>query len=119
MSFYGVSRTTGDLDIFVRRSEENAERVCRVLVEFGFGGVGFTPEDFLDADQVLQLGRIPNRIDILTSLDGVVFEEAWRDRVRVTWEGVPVNLISREHLIANKRATGRPRDLDDVKQLES
>lgn len=118
MSFYGVSRTTGDLDLFVRVSEENADRICAALSEFGFNGLGIGRSDFLEPNQIVQLGRPPNRIDILTTLDGVEFGEVWRDRQRVEWEGIPISLISRAHFIANKRATGRPRHLDDVNLLE-
>ena len=118
LALHGLPRTTSDLDVFVEISAENADRLCAAIREFGFDSVGLQPKDFLSSDQVVQLGVRPGRIDVLTSISGVEFEHAWSNRVSVVWEGLPVSVIGKADLIANKRATGRPRDLTDVAELE-
>ena len=117
LAFHGVPRSTGDIDILVRRSAENAARVEAVLVDFSFASLGLTAADFIDADQVIQLGHPPNRVDLLTSITGVEFEEAWAERVAANLHGVPVHFISRQCLIRNKQATGRTQDLADLEAL--
>lgn len=119
LAFHGRPRYTGDLDLFVRRDPTNAERIMRVIEAFGFGSVGLTREDFLRENYVIQLGVEPNRLDILTGISGVSFEEAWAARVSGTLEGLPVWFISRELLIRNKQASGRDQDLADVRTLEA
>lgn len=119
LAFHGRPRYTGDLDLFVRRDPTNAERIMRVIEAFGFGAVGLTREDFLRENYVIQLGVEPNRLDILTGISGVSFEEAWAARVSGTLEGLPVWFISRELLIRNKQASGRDQDLADVRTLEA
>jgi hypothetical protein len=118
VGYHGYPRYTGDIDIFIRRSPENAARVASVLDSFGFGGLGADADTFLKPDMVVQLGRPPNRIDILTRISGVDFEDAWPNRERALLDGVPVAMIGRDALLANKRASGRPKDLADVRELE-
>jgi acetolactate synthase regulatory subunit len=117
LAHHGLPRYTGDLDILVRNTPENAERVESVLREFGFTALGLKAADFLDPDRVVQLGVAPNRIDILTSITGVPFEQAWAERARVEIEGIPMNFIGRRELFQNKRATGRTQDKADLEAL--
>ena len=119
VSFHSRPRATGDLDLWVEPTAENAARVLRALREFGapLGEVG--ERDFSAPDLVFQLGVPPRRIDLLTSLTGLRFEEAWDTRVAGAIGGEPCSFIGREALIKNKRTLGRPRDLADVEQLEN
>ena len=97
----------------------HAARLWRALARFGAPRSRVTEATFAQADVVYRIGLPPNRIAILTTIDGVAFDEAWRDRVECVVAGIPVRMISRAHLIANKRATGRPQDLADVARLEA
>lgn len=117
LAFYGVPRYTGDVDFFVKVSPENADRIEKVIQDFGFGQTGLKREDFLAPDQVIQLGLAPNRIDILTGIDGVTFVEAWASRQTVMLDGLSVPILSRDLLIRNKLAVGRPQDIADVERL--
>jgi predicted nucleotidyltransferase len=115
---YTQGRSTKDLDVLIRSSEANGLLVFKALAEYGAPLGGMTPADFHGKPgQFLQLGIEPNRIDILQGIAGVSFEEAWEHAVTGDVDGVPVRFISREHLIANKLAAGRPRDLGDVDEL--
>jgi hypothetical protein len=87
------------------------------LRQFGFGDLGITAADFMTPNQVIQLGVVPNRIDLLTTITGVTFEEAWNGRVAAALDGLPVFILGRNELIRNKRALGRPRDLADLELL--
>jgi hypothetical protein len=118
LSFHGLPRATGDLDFWIGRCKENAERVLRALRSFGAPTHDLTISDLLSPDLVLQIGIEPNRIDILTSADGVEFDEAWKERVITPVDGLEVPIMSFRHVIQNKRAVGRPRDLADVLTLE-
>jgi len=117
VAHHGYVRYTADLDVFVEKSTENADRILRAIREFGFGGVGLTPEDLTHKDQIVQLGVAPNRIDILTTLTGVSFDEAWSSRELGNIGGLTVPVISRDLLKQNKLATGRPKDLADLEYL--
>jgi len=117
LAHHGFPRYTGDIDILVRSSPENAQRLEGVLRGFGFGELGLKAADFIDSYQVIQLGLPPNRIDLRTSITGVSFEEAWAARIEVALEGTRVNFIGRQALIQNKRATRRPQDLADLAAL--
>ena len=117
LAFHGAPRFTEDIDLMVLVSPENADKLFQVLKDFGFGGVGITRDDFLEVDQVIQLGRAPNRIDLLTGMSGVSWQEAWESRSTVDFDGLTVPLIGREELIRNKKATGRPQDLADIARL--
>jgi predicted nucleotidyltransferase len=114
---YTQARFTNDLDLFVRGSEVNALAVYKALATFGAPLAGVSPADFSKPDQIFQVGLAPDRIDIMQSIPGVSFDEAWKEATVGTVEGVTVHFISREHLIANKLAAGRPRDLGDVDEL--
>jgi len=119
LSAHGVPRATGDLDCWVRRSRANAGRVLRALHQFGAPTEALSVSDLQQPDLVFQIGVEPNRIDILTSIDGVEFDPAWRERQVVQVDGLAVPILSRHHLLANKRAAARPQDLADVSLLEA
>ncbi len=119
VAFHGYPRFTGDIDFWIRPSADNASRVLQVLEGFGFGGLGLSVADFTTAERVVQLGRPPNRIDLLTSISGVTFDRAWSGRVAGMIDGIPVAFIGRGELLANKRASGRAKDLADLEELES
>jgi Nucleotidyl transferase of unknown function (DUF2204) len=118
LAFHGRPRYTGDLDILIRPTIDNAARLLAVLNGFGFGHAGFNETDLVEPAQVLQLGRPPNRIDLLTSLSGVTVDEAFADRFAAEIDGLPVFVLSKENLIRNKRAVARPQDLADLAELE-
>jgi hypothetical protein len=118
LAFHGRPRYTGDLDIFVGRDEENADKLMAVIEGFGFGHADIKRDDFLQVDHVIQLGREPNRIDILTGISGVGFDEAWDNREHGKIGGNAVFVISRDLLIKNKRAANRDKDQADIKLLE-
>ncbi len=114
---HGYPRFTGDIDFFVECSPENAAILERVLGEFGFGGLGLKAADFLEPETVVQLGRPPNRIDLLTSIHAVSFAEAWATRLSTRLDGLPVCVISKDLLIRNKKAVRRPQDVADLAYL--
>ena len=118
LAFHGAPRYTGDIDVLVRATEDNARRVLTALSNFGFSELDLGVDDFSQPDRVLQLGVPPVRIDILTSLTGITWLEAANDPLDLDYDGVPVQVIGREALLANKRATGRARDLADIEALE-
>jgi len=118
LAFHGRPRYTGDLDIFIARDEENADKLMAVIEAFGFGQAGIKREDFLQVDHVIQLGREPNRIDILTGISGVTFDEAWDNREQGKITNAGVFVISRDLLIKNKRAANRDKDQGDITLLE-
>ena len=110
-------RATGDLDLWVHSTPGNADRVLSALRKFGAPLQGVSANDFETPDRVLQLGVAPYRIDLLTSISGVDFEDAWPRRKEVLMEGLVVPVLGREDLIVNKRATGRPQDQADLAAL--
>jgi len=119
LALHGVPRGTGDLDVLVRPSEENAARVWRALVRFGapMETAGVRAADFATRGIVYQIGLPPSRIDVLTEITGVTFDEAWASRMAVDLEGSTIWFLGREALVRNKQATGRPKDLADVSRL--
>jgi len=117
VAFYGIPRYTGDLDLFVRPSPANADRLLRVLSQFGFGNLEISAQDLQAPDKVIQLGVTPNRIDLLTSLSGVEFDEAWSTRKHGELDGITAGYIGMAALIRNKETTGRARDLADAEEL--
>lgn len=117
LAFHGAPRFTEDIDLMVLVSPENAERLEAVIEEFGFGGIGISRSDFLDEGQVIQLGRAPNRIDLLTGISGVTWEDARASRIPVDLDGLSVFVIGKAELERNKEATGRPQDLADLARL--
>jgi hypothetical protein len=119
LAFHGRPRHTGDLDILVRPTSENARLLLAVLNQFGFEQSNFKETDFLLPEQIIQLGRAPSRIDLLTSLTGVVIDEAFNTKVSAVIDGIAVFILDRDALIRNKRAVGRPQDLADLSALEA
>jgi hypothetical protein len=119
LATHGFVRATKDLDIWVRPSRDNARKIMRALTSFGAPLHDLSEEDLAKPGLIFQIGVPPLRIDIVTSIDGVSFDEAWLDRVQVQWDSVPVAVLSRRHLIMNKRASGRLQDLADLERLES
>jgi len=118
MALHGIARLTGDIDFLIRPDHETAEKVVQVLKKFGFASLGVEPEHFLKPDSFVQLGYVPRRIDIMNTISGVSFEEAWESKVSVKMEDLPVYVLDRPLLIRNKRAVGRPKDLLDLQILE-
>jgi hypothetical protein len=120
VAFHGVPRATGDMDVFVRPSPANAPRVFEALVRFGapVASADVTPENFQEPGVVYQIGQPPRRIDVMTEISGVSFDEAWAHRQTVRFEGRTIPFIGRRELVRNKKATGRPKDLADVSRLE-
>jgi len=119
LALHGRPRYTGDLDILVGSTPANARMLIDVLNAFGFAASGFKESDFLEAGQLIQLGRAPTRIDLLTSISGVTSEEAFATKISAKLDGIPVFILAREALIRNKRAVGRPQDLADLDVLDS
>ena len=117
LAYHGAPRFTSDLDVLVKADVENSDRIIQALAEFGFEAAGLAPGDFRHPEKVVQLGVPPVRVDILTSLTGVSWDEASSGRVEGTYGDVPVYFIGREQLVANKRALGRKRDLADLEAL--
>ncbi|BBO17464.1 conserved hypothetical protein [Candidatus Brocadia pituitae] len=113
-------RATGDLDVLVEISKDNAEKIIAVLKEFGFGSFDLSVDDFCKPGFVIQLGYEPNRIDILTSITGVSWAEIWENKTRGIFgsANIPVYFIGKKQLIKNKMATGRDQDLIDVRRLK-
>ena len=117
-SIYAEPRFTKDIDFLVETSSKNISRLMRALNEFGFEGSGLKEEDFMKPGQIIQLGYAPVRIDIVTSIQGVEFPVAWKNRFRGKYADIPAWFISKPDLIRNKKATGRKIDLADVEKLE-
>ena len=117
VAYHGYFRYTSDIDLFIDRSSDNAERILQAVKQFGFEGLKLTAEDFSREDQVVQLGVSPNRIDVMTFLSGVGFEEAWTSREQGDLDGLSVPFISKEMLKRNKTASGRLQDLADLEYL--
>lgn len=121
VAIHGAPRATGDLDVFVRPSSENARRVVAALRSFGapLAAHGVNEDDFAREGTVYQIGLPPRRIDLVTSISGVGFDEAWASRASLHVDGREVPAIGRDALIKNKRASGRLKDLLDLRALES
>jgi hypothetical protein len=119
LAFHGRPRYTGDLDILVRAAPDNAAKIVDLLNQFGFAHSGFRESDFTEPNQVIQLGRAPNRIDLLTSINGVKSDDVFGTRIAAELDSVPVFIISKDALIRNKRAVGRKQDLADLEILEN
>ncbi len=117
VALHGYPRYTKGMDVWIDKGAENAARMVMALEQFGFGSVGLEASDFLEPDQVIQLGYPPVRIDVITSAPGVEFGSCYESRVEVEIEGVVVNFIDLENLKRNKRAAGRLQDLADLENL--
>ena len=118
LALHGRPRATGDLDIWVDATPGNASRVIQALTAFGAPAADISAEDLSVPGVVYQIGVSPSRIDILTELTGLTFNEAWADRIRRPFGDIDVDFIGREAFLRNKRATGRPKDLGDIDELE-
>lgn len=114
----GRPRNTLDLDILVEPTEANAKRLCGALQAFGFPSLAAAAKEWSTPDRMASLGREPLRIDVMTSISGVSFARAWRGRIRQTVDGVRLAFLGRAELLANKRASGRPKDLLDIELLK-
>ena len=117
VGYHGYPRATMDIDVWVASNPENARRVVAALEDFGFGGKALVEELFLESDQVVRMGLPPMRIEILTSISGVDFEDAYSQKIDDVLDEVPVKLISLHHLKANKVAAARAKDLADLEEL--
>jgi hypothetical protein len=117
LAFHGAPRFTGDIDIFVRPQRENASRVIDALAAFGFRFPNLTATDFENPNKVVQLGVPPVRIDLITSISGVSWEEAEAHKEPGTFGDVPVSYIGRQQYIKNKRSAGRKKDLADIEAI--
>ena len=118
VGIHGHPRFTGDLDIWLKISDENATKILKTVNEFGFGSLGFTKDDFLTDENVIQLGYPPMRIDLLTDIDGVSFESCFENKKIQEIDDIVINFIGYWDLLKNKKATGRTKDAADAEELE-
>ncbi len=118
VALHGYPRYTKDIDIWIEMTPDNAANMMRALEQFGFGSLDLQPDDFLTPDSVIQLGYPPNRIDLITTPDGVDFTTCYANRVEVTIDNILVNFIDLENLKLNKKASGRLQDLADLENLQ-
>lgn len=114
LAAHGFPRATGDLDIWIRNDPENAQRIMSALSKFGAQAKQLSIEDFTSTDLIVQFGVEPSRIDLLTGIDGVEFEEAWRNRISITLDDLEIFVLSKQDLLRNKVATGRDKDQGDI-----
>ena len=117
LAAHGLPRATGSLDLWVRPTPENARRVWKALEGFGAPLHQLTVDDLTREDVVFQIGVVPRRIDILTSITGVSFTDAWENRIDIEIDGIEVPVLGRAELVRNKRAVGRTRDIADIEEL--
>jgi hypothetical protein len=118
LAAHGLPRATGNLDLWVKPEPENAKRVMVALERFGVPVNNLAPEDFTRKGAVVQIGAAPQRIDFMTTLEGVAFDFAWPRRLDIQLDGIRIPVLSRDDLATNKRAVGRPQDLADASWLE-
>ncbi|MHB1329791.1 MAG: hypothetical protein ACYC2K_16455, partial [Gemmatimonadales bacterium] len=119
LAVHGLVRATKDLDVWVRPTPTNAHRVFKALAAYGAPHDDLNEADLSVPGVVFLIGIEPLRIDVLTEIDGVTFDDAWRDRIGVAFDQEPASVLSAQHLLANKRAAGRLQDLADVERLEA
>lgn len=117
VGYHGYPRATVDMDVWIAISPENAKKIVDVLNEFGFGSTELSAELFLKENRIVRMGTPPLRIEIATGIDGVTFDECYRERITDTVDGQEVNLISLRHLKINKKASGRAKDINDLENL--
>jgi hypothetical protein len=117
LAFHGAPRYTGDIDIFIKPDSENATRILTALDEFGFGSVGLKKEDLKTPNKVVQLGFPPVRIDIITSISGVSWDDAFKNHDKGEYGDIPVLYIGKKQYVINKKACGRKKDLADLEAL--
>jgi hypothetical protein len=118
VAFHGHPRYTGDIDFLVRPTDQNASRIVSVIREFGIEHSESLKVSLMQRDKIVQIGRPPNRIDIITSASGIDFDEAWDQAVSGNLDGLPVRFPDLRSLLKNKKASGRTKDLADVEELE-
>lgn len=119
LAVHGFPRATGDIDIFVKASSENSKKVFQALKSFGAPTHEIDETSFNEAGIIFQIGVIPQRIDIITTIDGVEFDEAWTNRKIIELEGIKISVLSKKDMLKNKKATDRDKDRTDIKILES
>ncbi|MBV5260859.1 hypothetical protein FLX56_20795 [Synechococcus moorigangaii CMS01] len=119
VAIHGHPRYTKDIDIWVEMSEENSRKLIMVLDQFGFGSLGITDEDFQTPDQIIQLGYPPSRINLITTPDGVNFNNCYQSKVEVSIDNMMIDFIDLENLRKNKLASGRLQDLADLENLQT
>lgn len=117
VGYYGYPRPTGDMDIWIRTEEINAEKTIKALNEFGFFSSELTKELFLKEKQIVRMGIPPFRLEVSNFIDGVEFDECFAEKENVELDGIEINLISLRHLKINKKASGRHKDLNDLENL--
>ena len=117
VGYYGYPRATADMDVWIAMLSDNAERIVKVLKEFGFDSPKLNSGLFLEKGKIIRMGLPPFRIEVLTTISGVDFDECYQEREQAVIDGVQVNLISLKHLKLNKKAAGRHKDLDDLEHL--
>jgi hypothetical protein len=119
VGFHGYPRYTKDLDVWVMISPDNAELIINSLNQFGFRSSNLQKDDFLRPGEFIQLGNPPNRIDIITTCDGVEFDDCYNNKIQINIQGLDIDFIDLENLKKNKKASGRLQDLADLENLES
>ena len=118
VAYYGYPRATGDIDFFLECTQKNASAVLTCLDEFGFESLGISLEDLTNPDQIIQIGDPPLRIDLMTGIDGVTFDEAWENKEIAELENLKICFIGKKDLGKNKRSTGRLKDQADAEELD-
>ena len=118
VAIHGHPRYTKDIDIWIEMSSENANKLLAALNQFGFGSLGLSPQDFQSPDQIIQLGYPPNRIDLITTPDGIDFDTCYTSKLEIIINDIPVQFIDLNNLKKNKKASGRLQDLADLENLE-
>ena len=118
VAIHGHPRYTKDIDIWIEISEDNANKLVTTLTQFGFDSLGVTTQDFQTANQIIQLGYPPNRIDLITNPDGIDFQTCYDSKIEVNLNDVPVKFINLDNLKKNKLASGRLQDLADLENLQ-
>ena len=114
LAAHGFPRATGDIDVWVSNSLENARKIMRALSKFGAPGFNLSEEDFTSPNLIIQIGVEPCRIDLLTSIDGVRFDEAWKNKVSIQIADLEINVLSKADLLKNKLTAGRDKDQGDI-----
>ncbi|GBO56398.1 hypothetical protein APA_4734 [Pseudanabaena sp. lw0831] len=117
VAVHGHPRYTKDIDIWIEISEENSQKIITALTEFGFGSLGLTAQDFQEPHQIIQLGYPPNRIDLITSPDGIDFQTCYASKIEIMLNDIAVKFIDLDNLKKNKLASGRLQDLADLENL--
>ncbi len=117
VSFHGYPRFTGDIDFWIAISNDNSVKIAQVLREFGFAQLKLEPKDFMEKDTIIQLGHEPNRIDILTSISGLSFNDCIEKSIEANFDGLKIKFIDLNNLRINKASTGRAKDIGDLENL--